>query len=91
MHMNDDALLDAVRTDLSELIGLERPPIAHHATRWIEALPQYDVGHADRIDLLEAALREDAPGVHLAGPMLRGLGLPACVRSGRTAAAAALA
>ena len=91
MHMNDDALLDAVRTDLAELIGLEQPPIAHHATRWIEALPQYDVGHAGRIDLLETALREDAPGIHLAGPMLRGLGLPACVRSGRTAAAAALA
>lgn len=91
MGMNDGALLETVQMDLAGLIGLQTPPIAHHVTRWIDALPQYDVGHVDRVDLLEASLREDAPGVHLAGPMLRGLGLPACVRSGRTAAAAALA
>ena len=79
-----------MRADLAEVIDLHVEPTATHVTRWMHALPQYDVDHAARVDRLEAALREDAPGLHLAGPMLRGLGLPACVRSGRAAAAAAL-
>jgi oxygen-dependent protoporphyrinogen oxidase len=88
--MTDAELITAVRSDLAQVIDLQTEPTATHVTRWMHALPQYDVDHAGRIDRLEAALRDDAPGLHLAGPMLRGLGLPACVRSGRTAAAAAL-
>ena len=88
--MTDAELVAAVRADLAEVIDLHVEPTATHVTRWMHALPQYDVDHAARVDRLEAALREDAPGLHLAGPMLRGLGLPACVRSGRAAAAAAL-
>jgi oxygen-dependent protoporphyrinogen oxidase len=54
-------------------------------TRWNDAFPQYRVGHLDRVDTINAHL---APfhGMALAGAAYRGVGIPACIGSGRTAA-----
>jgi oxygen-dependent protoporphyrinogen oxidase len=90
LDLDDAQLVDAITSDLAELIGLRDEPIATHVTRWMDALPQYDVDHAQRVERIENGLAQEAPGIHLAGPMLRGLGLPACVGGGRAAAAQAL-
>jgi oxygen-dependent protoporphyrinogen oxidase len=50
-------------------------------------MPQYDVGHMDRIGAIERAAAE-IPRFALAGAAYRGVGIPDCVRSGEEAARA---
>jgi oxygen-dependent protoporphyrinogen oxidase len=53
--------------------------------RWGGGLPQYAPGHLARVAAARAALA-DRPGVALAGAAFDGVGIPACVASGETAA-----
>ncbi len=57
-------------------------------TPWRRSLPQYLPGHLDRVAEVDSQLAEAAPGVIATGAAFRGLGLPACVRQARSAAAA---
>ncbi|MGE0731294.1 MAG: protoporphyrinogen oxidase [Acidimicrobiia bacterium] len=84
--MSDTELLAAVRAELAELMGIEAEPVAWRVHRWLHALPQYRPGHREQVDRWEAELAERAPGLVLAGASLRGLGIPACITSGRRAA-----
>lgn len=89
LRLADDDLLDRVVDDLRRTMDLRGGPTEVRTTRWPRSLPQYRPGHLQRLDHLEAALRRQAPGVHLAGASLRGLGVPACIHQGRAAAAQA--
>jgi oxygen-dependent protoporphyrinogen oxidase len=88
--LDDAGLLDAILADLTDVLGLADAPIATEVTRWPRALPQYRPGHLDRVAAWDAALAEQTPGLVLAGAATRGLGIPACVASGRRAAQALL-
>jgi oxygen-dependent protoporphyrinogen oxidase len=80
-----------VREDLDGVLGLKgASPIAAKTTRWIKANPQYNVGHARRLERLGSCLKSH-PGLVLAGCSYGGVGLSDCVRSGRRAAELALA
>lgn len=82
---------ESARRELDGLLGLGgAKPLAAKATRWIKANPQYNVGHAERLERLSSCLKSH-PGLVLAGSSYTGVGLPDCVRSGRRAAARALA
>jgi oxygen-dependent protoporphyrinogen oxidase len=87
----DDALVDVVLRDLATVLGSEPTPTEVRISRYRDGFPQYDVGHLDRVAAIEGELRDRAPGVVVAGAALRGLGVPACIRQGRTAAHQALA
>ncbi|HEC23351.1 MAG TPA: protoporphyrinogen oxidase [Chloroflexi bacterium] len=76
MEKDDDELLSIVRSELSELMGLDTRPILHRIYRWRRANPQYDVGHLERVGAIEAALPS---GVYVTGSAYRGVGLPDCV------------
>ena len=52
-------------------------------------VPQYAVGHLEHVDAIEAAVARH-PGLALGGGALRGVGIPACIGSGRRAAAVVL-
>ena len=56
--------------------------------RWRRANPQYEVGHLERVDRMEALC---PPGILLTGSAYRGVGIPDCVRQGQEAARKALA
>lgn len=82
--MGDDELLEIVRDDVSTILGQPLPSGPSAIARWPRSLPQYDVDHGERIariDDLTAQLR----GVSFVGAWRNGLGLPACVASGRDA------
>jgi len=68
-------------------MGIDAAPIASRVTRWIDGLPQYRPGHPARVASWRDGVRAAAPGIHLAGAAYDGLGLPACIRQGRHAAA----
>ena len=76
--------------DLGTTMGLTAAPTATRVTRWPRALPQFTVGHLDRVRSWQAELARDQPGLVVAGAGLAGLGIPACIGQGRAAARAAL-
>ncbi len=86
LQHTDDGLVAVVRDELPRLIGQSLPePGAARVNRWGGGLPQYEVGHLDRV----AAVRAVLPAtVALAGAAYDGVGIAACVRSGQAAAAA---
>ncbi len=86
VDLEDRDLILAVRAELASLMGIEAEPVAVRVNRWPDALPQYQPGHEKRIALIEADLADHLPRVVLAGASLRGLGIPACIDSGRRAA-----
>ena len=83
--LSDADVAQLIRRDLSEIFDTAIPDGPAHVTRWMQSLPQYDVGHSDRITAIDDAIR-DIDGLTLAGAWRAGLGLPACVASGMNAA-----
>jgi protoporphyrinogen/coproporphyrinogen III oxidase len=82
----DDAdLVRAALADLSEAAGLTARPVDALVTRWHDGLPQYPVGHGDRVARVRRYLGA-LPGLRLAGASYDGVGIPACVASGERAA-----
>ena len=86
----DEALVAAVRRDLSEILGekiISRSTEPEHAqvSRWRRAMAQYAVGHQERMQLVKARVA-NLPGLRLAGNAYDGIGIPDCIRLGRQAA-----
>lgn len=87
----DDADLAALAAaELAESIGLTAKPVANRVTRWGGGLPQYNVGHLDRVARIRQAISEQ-PGLAIAGAAYDGVGIPACIATGRQAAGQVLA
>ena len=85
MDLDDDTLVDALHHDLTDALGLTAKPIDAKVTRWVGGFPQYDAGHAERVNRVDAALEQETKGVVLAGASYRGIGIPACIRDARRA------
>lgn len=84
-RLSDESLIEQVRTEVSGLIGLRSHPQEATVVRWPSALPQYRVHHLARIAQVNAAIDRLAP-LALAGAAYNGVGIPACIGSGRKAA-----
>ncbi|MDQ6783817.1 MAG: protoporphyrinogen oxidase [Actinomycetota bacterium] len=85
--MDDDELVGRLSAEVSEAVGVGAAVRASLVTRWPNSFPQYAVGHPERVALIEAGLRRlDAP-IAVAGASYHGAGIPACIASGRRAAA----
>lgn len=86
LDLDDDDLVDMTSRDLHTTMGIDAPPTAQRVSRFVDGLPQYAVGHLERIASIEADLATVAPGVVVTGAASRGVGIPACIREGRAAA-----
>ncbi len=85
MPLTDEALVDAARSDLHSIMGLEAEPVFHNIARWPNSMAQYTVGHEKRVARIEELVRR-IPGLYLAGNAYHGIGIPDCVRMGQQAA-----
>jgi oxygen-dependent protoporphyrinogen oxidase len=74
-----------VEANLRELLGINEDPLFVEVAKWKDSMPQYEVGHLDRVNEIEK-LTSELPGLALAGNAYRGAGIPDCIRSGETAA-----
>lgn len=86
LQVSDEELVEIALADLTEAIGLSVRPADTHVQRWGGALPQYAVGHLDRV----AAVRRELDGVvglAVCGSAYDGVGIPACIASAHVAAA----
>jgi protoporphyrinogen/coproporphyrinogen III oxidase len=77
----DDRLLAAVRDELRLSLGITAAPVFHQIVRWERAIPQYHLGHLDRVAWIEQRARQH-PGLHLGGNCYRGISLNDCVEQG---------
>jgi oxygen-dependent protoporphyrinogen oxidase len=85
LRVPDAALVASVRADLAELTGITEEPVESLVTRWGGGLPQYGVGHLDLVSAVEQAVAS-VPGLAIAGSVLHGVGVPACVATATAAA-----
>jgi oxygen-dependent protoporphyrinogen oxidase len=85
VDLDDAALLDLVQEDLRQVMGIRARPAMTWLYRWPQANPQYDVGHLERMDELDALLA-DLPGLYVTGSAYRGVGIPDCIEQGRATA-----
>jgi len=90
VDLSDGELLSLVREELREVMGVAARPLVTRIYRWPGGNPQYDVGHLERVDQLEA-LAADLPSLYLTGSAYRGVGLPDCIQQGQVTAQAVLA
>ncbi|GLZ04629.1 protoporphyrinogen oxidase [Actinomadura sp. NBRC 104412] len=86
LQRSDDDLKAAAMADLAATCGMSELPIDSRVTRWGGGLPQYNVGHVDRVARIRAAVARQ-PGLAVAGAAYDGLGIPACIASAHAAAA----
>jgi oxygen-dependent protoporphyrinogen oxidase len=84
LEADDAALVETVRAQLAELMGVSGPPLFTRVARHPRAMPQYHVGHAARAEAIERAVARH-PGLGLAGGAYRGVGIADCVRAGEAA------
>jgi oxygen-dependent protoporphyrinogen oxidase len=82
----DAELVALARRDLREAVGLAAEPIEVKVTRWHAGLPQYPVGHVEKVARVRRVLRESQQVVAVCGAAYDGVGIPACIGSGERAA-----
>jgi oxygen-dependent protoporphyrinogen oxidase len=83
----DESIFEIARRELRKILGLTAMPVFQQVSRWPRGMAQYTVGHAPRVQKIRdraAAI----PGLYLAGNGYEGIGIPDCIRTARTAAAA---
>ncbi|MEM7531628.1 MAG: protoporphyrinogen oxidase [Chloroflexota bacterium] len=83
MSQPDEMIRATARTELRKLMGIDATPIFDRVNRWMNAQPQYDVGHVERVNTMRAGLPDN---LYLAGGFYGGVGIPDCVRQGKDAA-----
>jgi protoporphyrinogen/coproporphyrinogen III oxidase len=84
-ELDTDAMERAVREDLRQLLGIEKPPLFSHTEKWPRSMAQYHLGHLEKVKRIGERLRA-LPGLKLAGNAYGGAGIPDCIRSGERAA-----
>ena len=84
LALDDEHLVDLALAEAAALIGATGNPRLVQVDRWAGAMPQYHVGHADRVTRIEAAITRH-PRLALAGAAYRGVGIPQVIASGQAA------
>lgn len=85
LQLDDQALVARVREELASMCGVTANPGYVEVNRWMKAMPQYTLGHLDRLNQIERALSRYG-GLVLTGAGYRGVGIPDCIRDGAIAA-----
>ncbi|MGR6916324.1 protoporphyrinogen oxidase [[Actinomadura] parvosata] len=86
LQRDDDELVSLATAEMGDVMGVRGLPVDTRVTRWGGGLPQYNVGHLDRVARVRAAVSVE-PGLAVCGAAYDGIGIPACVGTARTAAA----
>ncbi|MFL5348058.1 MAG: protoporphyrinogen oxidase [Hyalangium sp.] len=78
--LDEEALVTLAREELKELAGVTASPVFTEVFRWTRGIPQYNVGHLERVAAIDSALAR-LPGLHLAGNAYKGVGINDCIRN----------
>ena len=83
--LDESEMATRAEADLRDLLGIREDPRFIEVAKWERSMPQYEVGHLERVGELER-LANELPRLALAGNAYRGAGIPDCIRSGEAAA-----
>ena len=86
LQRDDEDLATLAAAELAAATGMTAKSIAQRVTRWGGGLPQYNVGHLDRVAGIRAAVARQ-PGLAVAGAAYDGVGIPACIATAKSAVA----
>ncbi len=89
LKLDDEQVAALVGEDLKSILGLGEAPLFVRIYRWPRSMPQYTLGHQQRVAAVQQRIRRH-PSLFLAGNWESGVGISDCIRSGRAAAAACL-
>jgi oxygen-dependent protoporphyrinogen oxidase len=90
VDLSDDQIVNSVLVDLAKTMKITMDPELAVVSRWVHAMPQYTVGHKERLERATKGLSEELPGIFMAGHSFNGLGIPDCITQGEEAAAKVL-
>lgn len=82
---SDEEIIETVLKELNKTMDIQSKPELAVITRWHHAMPQYTVGHKQRMIEITGNMRKELPGVFLAGASYAGLGVPDCIDQGEEA------
>lgn len=85
VHLSDEEITEIVLNDLNKIMNITQKPEFSVITRWKNAMPQYTVGHKERIAGVRGRMGDELPGVFLAGSSYEGIGVPDCIEQGEKA------
>ncbi|MCA9156842.1 MAG: FAD-dependent oxidoreductase, partial [Planctomycetales bacterium] len=85
LQLPREQLIQLAERELTELLDISQPPVFRDLTMQLQAMPQYHVGHCERVEMIEKRLAFH-PTLAVAGSALRGVGVPGCIESGEKAA-----
>jgi oxygen-dependent protoporphyrinogen oxidase len=85
VDLDDEEMLEVVRGELMDIMGITAQPIITRIYRWHKSMPQYMVGHAGKLSRLEETLTR-YPGLYLTGCAYRGIGIGDCIHEGQLTA-----
>lgn len=85
VDLNDDEIIDVVLKDLNKTMKITEKPLFTVVTRYKDIMPQYAVGHRERLREVTAKMNASLPGVYLAGSSYTGVAVPDCIKQAEEA------
>jgi protoporphyrinogen/coproporphyrinogen III oxidase len=85
VDLSDDQIIKIVLDDLKKTMDITLNPDFAIISRWKNSMPQYTVGHKQRLETILRHISEELPGVFLAGASYGGVGVPDCIDQGEKA------
>lgn len=85
VDLDDESLIEIAQKQLNQSLGFDNETIFTSVHRWKNCMPQYHLGHLDRVAKIERLVAQHA-GLEIAGNSYWGVGIPACIASGKSAA-----
>ncbi|TCT23686.1 oxygen-dependent protoporphyrinogen oxidase [Melghiribacillus thermohalophilus] len=86
VDLPDEEMENIVLKDLNKTMNITARPAFRVITRWKDAMPQYTVGHKQRVNTVKENMKTYLPGIFLSGSSYEGLGVPDCIDQGEQAA-----
>jgi protoporphyrinogen/coproporphyrinogen III oxidase len=84
MAKSDEELIEITTSEMRSILGLKAQPVFGRVYRWVNGMPQYTMGHIDRVERIEKAVA-GVPTLGVGGGSYRGVGIANCIESGETA------
>jgi len=85
VSLSDSSLVDIAHRELTPILGLRTQPVASRVTKYERAIPQYNLGHMQRLAAIAADVAKIS-GLHLTGNYLRGPAIGSCVEHAQSVA-----
>lgn len=89
VNLDDNGMVEMVREELKEILGITAEPVLSRVFRWRKAMPQYTIGHLERVRWIFERLHQHQ-GLYLTGSAYHGIGISDSIREGEITAKKAL-